>query len=94
MQPYSYESNHFSEILAYAVIIVTNQTAKKHGTTTENTSRVTNKGIIMCCKSSTFNLLTVVGLLVEPITSVAKPKGYLEAYLSIIQPHITVTFSN
>ena len=57
-------------------------------------SRVVNKGVVMHFKASTANLLTVVGLLVEPITSVAKPKGYLEAYLSIIQPHITVTFSN
>ena len=46
-------------------------------------SRETNEGVMMRCKTVTANLLAIVLLLVEPITSLAKPKAYLEAYLSI-----------
>ena len=44
-------------------------------------SRETNKGVMMLCKAITANFLTVVGLIVENRTVIAKPKGYLEAYL-------------
>ena len=47
--------------------------------TRANMSRVRNKGVMMHCKEVTANLLTVVGLLVEPSTAIVKPKGYLEA---------------
>ena len=50
-----------------------------------NMSTVMNKGVEMCCKSFTANLFTVVGLLVEPSTYISKPKGSLEAYISIIK---------
>ena len=43
-------------------------------------------------KTVTENLFTVVGTLVETsITSIEKPKGYIEAYISIRKPTITVT---
>ena len=60
-----------------------NKTVNKYGTTRANMSTVMDEGVQMCCKSVTSNLFTVVCLLVEPITSIEKPKGYLEAYLSI-----------
>ena len=62
--------------------------------TRANISTVMNKGVKMCCKSVMANLYTVVSLLAEPITSITKPKGYLEAYISIGQPPITVTYSS
>ena len=37
----------------------------------------------MCCKTITANLLKIVGLLVEHITSLAKPKASIEVYISI-----------
>ena len=43
-------------------------------------SRETNKGFMMCCKKITAKLSTIVHLLVENITSLAKPKAYLEVY--------------
>ena len=49
-------------------------------------SRGTNEGVIMHCKTITVNFLTIVRLLVGPITSLAKLKAYLEAYVSIRQP--------
>ena len=45
-----------------------NQTANKYGTTRANMSRVMNKGVMMHHKEVITNLLTVVGLLVEPST--------------------------
>ena len=57
-------------------------------------SWVTNEGVTMSCKAVTANLLKVVGCLVEPITYIAKSKGYLEESISIIQPPIKVTSSN
>ena len=56
-------------------------------------SRETNEGVMMHCKSITANLLTIVGLLVENITSLAKPKASLEASLSIRKPPLTLTYS-
>ena len=53
-------------------------------------SRVTNEGVVMHYKAVTANLLPVVGLLVGPITSILKLKGYLEASLSIWQHPIPV----
>ena len=46
----------------------TNQTANKYGMTRVNMSKVTNEGVMMCCKAVAANLLTVAGLLVEPTT--------------------------
>ena len=57
-------------------------------------SIVMNGEVIMHCKSVTANLLKVVGILVEPSIDIVKPKGHIEAYLSIGQPHITVTSSS
>ena len=57
-------------------------------------SRVTNEGVVVCCKAVTANLLTEVGLVVEPITTIAKLKSSFEASISIRKPPITVTSSN
>ena len=46
----------------------------------------------MRCKKITANSLTIVRLLVEHITSLAKPKAYLEAYLYIRKTVLTVTY--
>ena len=54
-------------------------------------SRDQNKGVMMCCKTITSNLLTVVGFLVEPSTSISKPKGYIEASLLVGKPPLIVT---
>ena len=67
-------------------LLWTNQTA--------NMSRETNEGSMMCCKTIKANVLTIVRLLVEPITSLAKPKAYLESYISIMQTLWTVTSIN
>ena len=53
-------------------------------------SRETNEGVMMNFKTITVNLLTIVHPLVEPITSLAKPKAYLEASFSIRQLPWTV----
>ena len=49
-------------------------------------SRKTNEGVMMHCKKITANLLKIVYFLVEPSTSLAKPKGPLDASLPIRQP--------
>ena len=43
-------------------------------------TREANEGVMMYFKTITMNLLTIVHPLVEPITSLAKPKASLEAY--------------
>ena len=48
-------------------------------------SRDKNKEVMVRCKKIMANLLTVQGLLVEPITAIVKPKGYIEASFSIRQ---------
>ena len=50
-----------------------------------------NEVVEMHFKSFMTNFFTVVGLLVEISTSIAKPKGYFEAYPYTSQPPITVT---
>ena len=57
-------------------------------------STVTNKGANMYCKSVTDNFSTVEGLFVEPSTAIAKPKGSIEAFISIIRPSVTVTYTS
>ena len=86
IQPYRNKRHHCGNMLAQAVIIVANQTEKKHETTIANISRDTKKRVVICCKSITANLLTVVGIHVEPSTSIAKPKVCLEVYISVRQP--------
>ena len=54
-------------------------------------STLMNEGVKMYCKVVTANLFTLIDLLVEPSTYISKTKGYLEAYISIRQPIITVT---
>ena len=71
----------------------TNQTANRYRTTRENLSTVMNKGVKMRYKAVTANLLTVVGLLVEPSKAIKKMSS-LEASLSIRQPTITVISSS
>ena len=68
-------------------LLCTNQTTNKYGTKRANMVRETNKGVMMRCKTITAKLLTVVRLLVEPITPLAKPKASLEESLSIRQPY-------
>ena len=57
-------------------------------------STVINEGVEMCCKAVTPNLFTAVGFLIEPSTSITKPKDYLEVCLSIMQPPIALTSSS
>ena len=54
----------------------------------------TNEGVVMSCKTITANLLTIVCLLVEPITPLAKPRVSLEVSLSISQNTWKVTSTN
>ena len=49
----------------------------------ENMSREVNEGVMMRFKTITENFSTIVHLLVEPIISLAKPKAYVEASISI-----------
>ena len=57
-------------------------------------SRETNEWVMMHCKTVTMNMSTIVHpLIVETITSVAKPKASLEASISIRQLPWTVTSS-
>ena len=42
-----------------------------------------NEGVKMRRKAATTNFSTVVGLLVEISTAIAKPKGYIDAPTSI-----------
>ena len=51
-----------------------------------------NKGFMILCKTITANLLEILGLLVEPSTSISKPKGCLEAFLPIGKPLWTLTY--
>ena len=46
-------------------------------------STLMNKGVNMHCKTVMTNFFTVVVLLVEIITAIKKPKGYLDEYSSI-----------
>ena len=57
-------------------------------------STVINEGVKMRCKAVTHIFKTVVGLLVEIITCIAKPKGPLEEYPSISKPLITVNYNS
>ena len=61
---------------------------------TANMARETNKGVMTCCKTIMANLSTIVRLLFEAITSLAKPKDSLEASLHISQTTWTLTSSN
>ena len=56
-------------------------------------SRETNEGVMMHSKKIMMNFLKIVHPLVEPITSLAKPKASLEAYFFIRQLPLTVTFT-
>ena len=58
----------------------------------EQMSTVINDRFKMRCKSVIYNLLIVVGLLVEPSTAIVKPKGYLEAYIYIRKHPIILTY--
>ena len=55
--------------------------------------RETNKGVMMHFKTIQMNLLTILHPLVEPITSLARPKASLEASFYIRQLTWTVTSS-
>ena len=53
-------------------------------------SMVMNKVVKMRCKAVTENLFTLVGPLVEPIsTDIVKPKSYIDTYISIRRSTIT-----
>ena len=56
--------------------------------------REMNEGVIMNFKTITMNLLTILHPLVEPITSLAKLKDYLEAYIYVSQIPWTVNSIN
>ena len=53
---------------------------------TAKMSRKTNEGFMINYKTIMANFSTIVRLLVEPITYLALPKDFIEAYLFIIQP--------
>ena len=57
-------------------------------------SRVKNEGVMMSYKEVTAKFLSVVCLVVEPSTPIAKPKGSIEAYIYIIKPLIAVKYNN
>ena len=59
---------------------------------TANMSQETNEGIMVYCKTITAKFLAIVHCLVETIIIHAKPKAYLEAYISACQPFLTVTY--
>ena len=44
---------------------------------------VMKKGANIHCKPVTDNFFTVIDLLVVPCIAIKKPKGYIEAYISI-----------
>ena len=48
-------------------------------------STETNEGVMMRFKTIMTNLSTIVHLLVEPITSLGKPKASLEEYIYVRQ---------
>ena len=48
-------------------------------------SSVMNEGVMIRYKAITANLLTVVGIIFEPRTYIAKPTGSVEAPCSISQ---------
>ena len=48
-----------------------------------NMSRYTKKVVVILCKTIMANFLTISHILIKPITSLEKPKAYLEAYLFI-----------
>ena len=54
-------------------------------------STVMNEGVNMRCKLVTYQVFTVVDLLVEISTSTEITKGYFEAYPSIRKLYVTVT---
>ena len=54
-------------------------------------SRKTNERVMMRYKTNTANLLTILGLLVEHVTSLAKPKASIEAYIAIRKTYYIVT---
>ena len=60
-----------------------NQIEKKYGTTKSNMSTVVNKGVKMRCEAVTEKLFIVVGIRIEPGTSIEKPKGSPEACIYI-----------
>ena len=86
IEPHRHERHHSSNLLSKAVIIVMD---KK----TWNISRETNNGFMMRFKTMTTNLSTIVHIFVETITSLAKPKASLEAFISIRKISWTVTSS-
>ena len=63
--------------------MVKNQTVNNYGTKRANISIVMNEGVMIRCKLVMANFLSVVGLLVKPSTNIAKPKGCIDASLSI-----------
>ena len=58
---------------------------KKYGTKNQHVEE-TNEVVMMPCKSITAKLLTVLGILIEPSASIATRKGYVDAYIYIMQP--------
>ena len=70
---------------------ITKQTENEYGKTRAKISTVMNDEVKTHCRSVTDNIFTVVVLLLEISTSIAKPKVYLEAYPAIRQPSVTVT---
>ena len=84
IDPHRHERHHNSKLIAEAVIIVMDESNLKRVKGDE-------RGIHYAFQKITINLSTIVHLLVEPITSLAKPKASLEAYISIRQYPLTVT---
>ena len=55
-------------------------------------STVMNEGVKIRSGAVTAKVFAVVGLLVEPSTSIEKPKVSFDVYIYIGQPSVTVTY--
>ena len=78
IEPHRHDRHHSSKLLAYAVIIVMEESNIKHTKGDEQGSHYMFQKIMA-------NLLKIVHLLVEPITLLAKPKASLEASIYVRQ---------
>ena len=76
IDPHRHERNPRIKLLEYEIIIVMDESNFK-------ISRETNKVNMMCFKTITACFSTIICILVEPITYLAKTKPYLEASISI-----------
>ena len=78
IEPYRYERHHSSNLLAQIVIIFMDESNSEQ--TWNDKSNHVNGDILGshdALRNNHGHLLTIVCVLVEPITSIAKPKAYI-----------------